>query len=467
MFVILKIGIDKMNDDCDELYISFLFPPSDYVSGITVFKRIAQNNKRVDVLQANFESPNCRELNKYVDDYINRRIIVDMDCKVDWANCIFKFIDRGLKAIDKEYERIYSRSWLMANHFLACEYKFKHPDVFWCAEFSDPVMYDLNNNVKYYRQMQIDDEEYIGELNNRIKNFNTNNGLSLPSIENDSSAYFIAEYIVYLFADKVIFTNENQREIMLSQFPVDIRELVMEKSEIKMHPTLGEEFYNLKSVDLNMDDNDVNLAYFGNDYYGKRHFESLFYAFESLNHKFKDKVKIHMFINDDKLLKRVIPSDNFIIHKPMDYLEFLSATRQFDVLIVNDAVTRENFRLNPYLPSKLSDYLGSGKDVWALYENGSSLSKFDLSYKSDIEDYDSCSRELIKILKDHGYDDEQCSIDRRYINSRFTELNELHEREYRRILRLEKEIKKLKKENKEMKSSRSWKITSPLRTLNR
>lgn len=451
--------------DSDELYISFLFPPSDNVSGLTVFKRIAQNECRVDVLQSNFKSDKFLEFNSYVDEYVSKRIVVDIGCKNDWSDCIFEFVKKGMKAIEGDYGKIYSRSWLMANHFLAFEYKCAHPDAFWIGEFSDPLIYDLSNNPKTYKEMLIDDENYISKVNRQITDFNKSHDTDYPLLENGVSAYFVAEYLVYLFADEIIFTNENQRSIMLGQFPADVEDLVLSKSEIKRHPTLDERFYQIKDVDLRLDEGCINIAYFGNDYYSKRHFEGLFYAVEALNHKYKDKLQIHIYSNSGKLLKKLISSDAFSIKRPIGYLDFLNATTKYDVLIVNDVVTKGNFDVNPYLPSKLSDYLGSGRDVWALYEKGSSLSKMDVKYKSDISDYDDCLQELVRILDDYGFGDENCGVDEDYINKRLTDLNELYEKEFNAKRRLEREVKKLRKENEEIKSSNSWKITKPLRRI--
>ena len=63
---------------CDELYVSFLFPPYDDVSGITVFKRILNNKRPVDILQRSFNSSD--DSFKDFNQYINDRISVDCDC---------------------------------------------------------------------------------------------------------------------------------------------------------------------------------------------------------------------------------------------------------------------------------------------------------------------------------------------------------------------------------------------------
>lgn len=433
----------------DELVISFLFPPSDNVSGITVSKRIIENNEIVDVLQAKCKNNPNSKFNECIDEYIGERIIIDTDCDSDWAKCIFESVKLAMPAIKKDYKKIYSRSWLMTNHFLAFECKLKNSAVFWKAEFSDPLIYDLSNKPKTYKQMLIDDTVYINKINDQINLLNESNDSSFPLVENNSSAYFVAEYLVYLFADEIIFTNENQREIMLRQFPVDVYDFVLDKSEIKSHPTLDEKYYHIAESELDLNNEYINLAYFGSDYYGKRHFEPLFFALESLNHKYKEKIKLHIFINDKKLLKELIStlsvSDNIIIRKPLKYLEFLNATTKFDVLVVNDVVTDGVYDINPYLPSKLSDYLGSSMDIWAISESGSPLSKREVKYKSDIHDFESCGEALAEILNDKGYVDENYSFDE-YYHNRLTSLNELYEKEFRKNVKLKKQLKELKKE---------------------
>lgn len=459
-----------MSANCDELYISCLFPPSDNVSGINVLKRIVESNTEVDVLHVNIKSSINSVLNKKIEKFINNHLIIDIDCNYDWADCIFEVINKGIPAVKNDYAKIYSRSWLMSNHFLALEYKFLHEDVFWQAEFSDPLIYDLSNKPKRYRQMIIDNDEYIAKINNQIDNYNSVHGTDFDLVKNKTSAYFICEYLTYLFADKLIFTNENQREVMLNQFPIDIEEHILDKTEIKPHYVLPGEYYHLDEIDLDLNDECVNIAYFGNDYYGKRHFESIFYAFETLNHKYLDKVKFHIYTSDDDIVKILIKtldsSDNFIVRKPLPYLEFLNACTQFDVLVVTDAVTEGIFELNPYLPSKLSDYMGSDTDIWAFYERGSSLSEYDLKYRSDISDFKACRNQLVKILNEHGLADEEFTVDDEgYMIKRLNVLNELYEMEFRRKANFKNKADAMEKLNEEILSSNSWKFTEPLRKI--
>ena len=444
----------------DELYISYFFPPDMHVSGINVFKRIIENKKTVDILHANLNN-SSPDLELY-SQYINNNISVDVKCNFDWADGIFEFVQKGMNAIEYDYKQIYSRSWLMSNHFLAAEYKFKNPDCFWKAEFSDPLIYDLSNKSKNYKEMIINNEAYIEKINNQIIDYNIKYNCDFDLIENGSSAYFIAEYLVYLFSDEIVFTNKNQREVMLNQFPVDIKKHIFNKTKIQMHSTLPKKYYFIDEINLDLNNDFINMAYFGSDYYGKRHFESLFYAIESLNHKFKNKLKIFLFLNDVSLINNLVKGlkskELFVVKKPLDYFKFLNAMTQFDILLVNDVITEGNYEINPYLPSKVSDYLQSDSDVWAFCEDKSSLSQINFKYKSQINDFEECLNQLVNILHDRGFIDENYSVSNDYIFNRLTLLNELYESEFRAKT-------KSKKDYEDILSSNSWKITNVFRKL--
>lgn len=66
----------------------------------------------------------------------------------------------------------------------------------------------------------------------------------------------------------------------------------------------------------------------------------------------------------------------------VSFLDFLALCRRMDVLLVNDAMTSGMLPANPFLPSKWSDYKGSGTPVWGIVERGSILDGQDLTYRS-------------------------------------------------------------------------------------
>lgn len=410
------------NNSSETLIISYMFPPSDDVSGIVQAKKILADKKKVDIVVSDSGFKSFDGLTDFTDELINDRIIIEMnDEPVDYPETIFEFIEKAMAEIENRnnsYKKISSICWRVANHLLALEYKLKHPDVFWSAEFSDPMLYDIFNEKRYDK---IGNKEYVDKINSEILKLG-----NYPPIENPANLYFIVEYLTYLFADEVIFTNENQREVMLSQHPIDVYDMVMEKSRISPSPTLDGKYYHIKEKYANIYEKDINIAYFG-AYYANRNFESLFYAFDSLNHKYKDKIKFHMYVQNTELLRELVQGldieKNMTIHKTVDYLEFLNLTTKFDILLANDLVTGDNFKINPYLPSKIADYAGSGKDIWIIYEKGSVMSKTDARYKSDAMDYSTSRDVLVKILEDNRLIDENLTYDDTYFIKRLTLLN--------------------------------------------
>lgn len=396
---------------CEDLIITSRFPPMNDVSGIVLSKRIMEANKKVDTFQIKLNS-NVKydyDFNNLIEKYINKRIYLEKTAIPIALDDIIQFTKEAMVEIEKvdyEYKNITSRSWTIDSHFLALAYKLKHPNVCWTAEFSDPLLYDLNNKVRPSNSV-IHNQVFLEKINKMIDTINNNKSIDLkedlPHINPDDGLYLLGEYLPYVFADKIRFTNHNQREIMLSEFPYNIKNFVMEKSEVKHHPILPKKYYHVKESDYNIDNNFINFGYFGT-YVGKRHLEYLFYAFEKLHPKIKKRIRIHFFTSNANFIKKLISdlsiSESIIINNQVSLLEFLNLSTKLDILIVNDTPTKKDFKINPYLPSKLADYLGSGSDIWAICEEDSSMDKFKLPYKSYLNDYKSSEDVLHQIIQD-------------------------------------------------------------------
>ncbi|MDD1774139.1 MAG: glycosyltransferase [Methanobacterium sp.] len=382
------------------LIISFNFPPYVTASGNTVAKRISEKGEIVDVLCNEMARDTDENLNKLADEFIDRKMVLNtIPTFGSWPN-IKSFCQKGMDKIEKiteikgEYESIYSRSMFPASHFLAFQYKIKHPEVKWSAEFSDPVLYDSNGRM---RKAPINDPEYFHHINDLIADL----GYQLPV---DDNLFFLCEYLPYLFADELIFTNENQEKYMVEKFPLNqVKSLVKSKAKIETHPIPRERFYNLQECEYHLDRDYVNLAYFG-AFYETRNMNDIFFAMYSLNKAYRDRCRIHFFTSDVKYFQDLIDcipiKDNLIVHPYVSFLEFLNLSTKFDCLIVNDTVSGVG-EINPFLPSKLSDYLGGGKDVWILYENGSAMSRYDVKYRSQLNNSKSTSLTLERIIRDH------------------------------------------------------------------
>jgi hypothetical protein len=187
------------------------------------------------------------------------------------------------------------------------------------------------------------------------------------------------EILPYLLADEIIFTNINQMEYMLSYLHnQSLERLVREKARISAQPTLPKNLYHELLPQYDLPTGYVHIAYFGS-FYGTRDMDEIFGALAGLGKQERDLIQLHIFTQQREQIENSIlyqSVKNLVrINDYVDYLEFLNLCTRFTCLLVNDAATLGLKKLNPYLPSKLSDYLGSGTPIWALYEEGSALAE--------------------------------------------------------------------------------------------
>ena len=387
--------LDFENTLSSQLIIASAFPPNKNTSGNAMAKRVILSGNKVDVIQNNINNNLDNEFNEVVNEFINERIVIKSPMTFFEWDLIKKFVENGLKELkDRSYESIYSRAMFPASHFLAFEYKMIHPETFWTAEFSDPILFGIMGEL---REDIIDDEEYIEKIKKIIKEYN----MDYKFVNN---VEFLAECLPYLFADEIAFTNDNQLKYMLDYFPYPfLKEDTLRKSVVNKHPTLDKKYYYLADYEYELDDSIVNFAYFG-IFYGNRTLEELFFAFESIDSIIQEKYQIHIFTHDINSFESSIDTlkikDKFVINSYVPFLDFLNLSTKFDCLIVNDAYTKPYKDINPYLPSKISDYLGSGTNIWAICEKNSTMDKLSLDYKSYLGDYLSNKVIVEKIILD-------------------------------------------------------------------
>ena len=385
------------------LVISYCFPPYIDTAGNVMAKRIRSMDAVVDVLYNDMEQVRKKDsrLNILIDDCIDKRIEVSSASSFSNWKAIKAFCDLGIQRIDAEkYDTVYSRVMWPASHFLAYKYKVENPKVKWVAEFSDPIIYDVEGKV---RIGDIEDKNFLKEVNSHLKN-----KYGIKPIKN-KNLFFWCECLVYLFADEIIFTNENQYRYMVEKFPYpEIVSAIKGKSKIIPQPTLPKKFYSIEESNYIIDNTKVNIAYFG-AFYSTRNLEDLFLGIERMDKELRGELRIHIFTsNPDELAKEIkdrIYSENIIINPYVVFFEFLNLTLKFDCLVVNDAQTTKYKFINPYLPSKLSDYLGSQSKIWGIYEKGSVLSKIQLNYKSELGNIEEAKQvfEEIVLSRKNGF----------------------------------------------------------------
>ncbi|MEB1808290.1 MAG: glycosyltransferase [Bacillaceae bacterium] len=393
-----------LNEDrVERLVVSYCFPPYNDTAGNVMAKRMREAGKVADVIYNTMDRVRSKSfsLNNIVDDLINKRIPINSHTSFSNWKDFRVFIDMGMKEIDEiikkngEYKEVVSRAMWAASHFLAYEYKLKYPNSKWIAEFSDPLLYDIEAKQ---RLGDIQDQEYVKQFEEQVKK------AGMPA-GGTSNVFFWCEYLPYVFADEIIFTNKNQLNYMVDSFPIkEIKQMVMDKAVIIPHPTLPEKYYTMEEVEYPLlSDDHVNLAYFGN-FYSKRNLNDIFEGLELTNADVKKRTLIHVFTSkpeelEDELKDHPLES-NVIVNGYVDFYKFLNLCTKFDCLIVNDSVTLDNKDINPYLPSKLSDYIGSGSDVWGIYEKGSILSESKhVTYLTPLSDFSAAAEVYEQLVR--------------------------------------------------------------------
>ncbi|RUR27816.1 glycosyltransferase [Vreelandella andesensis] len=390
------------------LIYSYCFIPYVDTAAVVMAKRIRELAIPVDVIFNNMSKVRAKNvrLEEIAKGFVGEKVEINSPASFSNWKSIEKFVtlaNREAMALCKKrgagYSTIYSRVMWPGSHFAALLHKIKDKDTKWTAEFSDPVLKDIHGNN---REASIDPKWLE---NNHVIAKVFEKGFTVPSTTN---LFFWCEYIAFIFADELIFTNMNQLTYMVSYVDDDdIKALIYAKSVILPHPTLPESYYSLSSPDYQIDEEKVNFAYFGN-FYATRGMSYIFQAIASLPNDLKSKCQLHIFTNStDDLINQIKSyglSDEVVINDYVDYLDFLALSNKMDCLIVNDALTEGVKIVNPYLPSKYSDYLGASAKIWGICERDSVL-RFKLSDDntgrtliSYIGDYDSIYNALTETM---------------------------------------------------------------------
>lgn len=361
------------------LAIIYTFIPYVDTAGIVFSKRI-QAEIRKDITVISCKAYNGatvdHSLEKLAAPYLNK--IIEIDAKFTYRDWKFfeDFYNKALEAAQNEldsgakYTELYSRSMSVISHLIAYKIKKNNPSLKWIAEFSDPIIKDVTGDE---RKTLVPNEwlaKYLDVEN--IQKFRQFNNL-----------FSLSEILVYLYADEIKFTNPLQKKFMMDYISEDIldfnfvpkfKQAVDAKSVIVPHPILEPKFYNLGKFEMKLDQTKTNIAYFGN-VNAKRSFDSFFDSWLNLPPKERNNFRFYIFSNLKKetILKH-IPNelqDYIILGGNLNYLDFLTSLKSFDYLLTMDTEVNHIFGMNPFLPSKVADYLGSGAKVLALVENGS------------------------------------------------------------------------------------------------
>jgi hypothetical protein len=386
-----------------DLVIAYAFPPAEDTSAIVLARRIRLQGRMVDVVSQDLRGyrPEDTSTLRIVQGLVDRHICIRGRATFgNWAR-ISEFCQRGLGAVDRlidrkgPYQTVYSRAMWPASHLLAALVKSRYPAIQWTAEFSDPMHVNSEGTP---RVSLVHEDPVADELRSVLTRLGRDSW--------STNLWELVANVAYELADTVVFTNQAQRTYMLrSASDPALARRAEAKSVIAPHPTLPPEYYRMGSpLEVPTPDR-VNLAYFG-VLYAVRGLAEVLEGVRLLDAPDRSRLRLHLYTNQPEVLQQDVErrglGDCVVSHAFVPYLDFLALTTRMDCLIVNDAVSGDSHAINPYLPSKVSDYLGSGTDIWSLVESGSSLSAVPTRYRSGVGDTAGARDVLRRIVADHA-----------------------------------------------------------------
>ena len=138
--------------------------------------------------------------------------------------------------------------------------------------------------------------------------------------------------------------------------------------------------------------------------YGLRKIDNFLLALKELKEedlKLSEKIVFHQYseiqLSDVKLIKEYNLEDVFIVHSKVSYSEAIEIMKNADILVLFDTIM-EDEKIQPYLPSKIIEYLLLNKPILGIC--GTNSPSFRI-LKEKTENYVGCTKSIIKgnILK--------------------------------------------------------------------
>ena len=245
---------------------------------------------------------------------------------------------------DVPAEVIYSQAMWPGAHVAARHYKLRHPSVTWYAEFTDPMSTDANASPRRPAKVYEGDEAFLNTFWTDI------------------------ETQTFIAADTLIFTNSNQMRFMLDHScPPDMRAQVEAKSLVLGHPQVDPRCTRIDPFHYPLDPKSINVGYFG-IFYPNRSPKELECVLQAPN------VVLHTFSPEHDELDELAARHpgRVVRNRMLPFLQFLNTAQRMDYLFAIDL--EYPGPVNPYLPSKIADYLTTSRPIIVDLKHGSPLS---------------------------------------------------------------------------------------------
>lgn len=384
-----------------DLVVAYNFAPYADASAITTLKRIVARGRPVDVVSNRLDG--IREtdssLLQLASPFLRDHALLSEQVSFSQWVSVRDFTQAGIDAVremGRSHQCVYSRSMWAHSHFLAAALKILGVVPEWVAEFSDPLRRTVDGSRR--PSGNVPQDALAGLLVAGVHS----SARHVMSAERE--VFDWAEIIPLALADGVVFTNENQRDVVLDGITSPwLRARLKERAEVSPHPSIRwDAKHDDPAAHLERVDGTVHMAYFGT-FYANRGLGSLLEVmahFRSMG----TRVMLDVYSEASHELQAASSAagvrDLLRFRDRVPYATACALQSQYDVLVTNDVIAPDFGGRQPFLPSKLSDYSAAGVPVLALVEPGSPTSQLGLEYAAPLGDMASLVDAVARLIAD-------------------------------------------------------------------
>ena len=279
-----------------------------------------------------------------------------------------KYISDSLKEFEKDhYEYLFSSIAPGISHLAAAHIKKKHPEVKWIASFSDPF------KGSPYKKADLEGRSIFYKIAYNVGAF---------FLYNDRY-----EEVAVKNADRLVFICEEQRNFTLKQYPN--YEDLLKKAVVYPLTYLPQWKMYSDLLDAPRKRHEVKRAVHLGRLYGLRRIDSFLEALRELKKEdpnLKDRIVFHQYSEiqapDVKKIKDYDLEDVFVLHDKVTYKESVDIMKEADILVLFDTLM-PNAESQPYLPSKIVEYLMLKKPILGICDDNSPSYRMLMEYGID------------------------------------------------------------------------------------
>ena len=298
-----------------------------------------------------------------------------------------RYVSDSLKEFEKgEYDYLFTSIVPGISHIAGYKIKKKHPEVKWIASFSDPF------KGSPYKKADLSDRSIFYRIAFNVGAF--------------CLYHERYESVAVQHADKLVFICEEQRDFTLKQYP-NYEEL-LKKSVIYPLTYIPEWKMYSDLLDQERVSHSPKQAVHLGRLYGLRRIDPFLDALKQLKDEMpdlKEKIVFHQYSEiqapDVAKIREYELEDVFVLHDKVSYQESVQIMKDGDVLVLFDTLMPDA-EVQPYLPSKIVEYLLLKKPILGICDDNSPSYRILKSYGFDTvgSKTEEIKENILKVIED-------------------------------------------------------------------